>query len=70
MIVVLVEIAPLLRGWPENFIQTMNEHNNEVIILGPNSVPYANGINTKADLDELPSDIDAYVWTDQVDSLS
>lgn len=66
VVVVPSDIAPLLTGWPNDFIETMARHGTHVVISGPNGT----GIDTKADLDNLPNDIDAYVWTDRVDAIT
>jgi len=66
VVVVPVDIAPLLPGWPEAFVERMTRHGSEVIVSGPGGT----GIDKKADLDLLPQNIDAYVWTNQVTELS
>ena len=66
VVVVPLDIAPLLTGWPNEFIATMSEHGSDVVIVGPGGT----GIDTKADLDDLPKGLSIYVWTDQIEAIT
>lgn len=68
-VIVPMDIGSLLPGWPEAFIQTMARHGTEVIIAGPGLTRVA-GIDTREDLDLLPQDLDAYIWTNKVEALN
>lgn len=69
VVIVPVDLAPALAGWPEGFMQSMERHDTEVIISGP-GVASLTGIDNRADLALVPPDIDAFVWTDRIADLA
>lgn len=66
VVIVPLNIAPVLTGWPNAFVEEMARHNTEVIVSGADLT----GIDTRADLDLLPQDLDLYVWTNHVAALT
>lgn len=66
IVVVPLDLASLLNGWPYEFTETMTSHGTSVVISGSNG----SGIDSQAEFDDLPQDLNAYVWTDRVESIS
>ena len=62
------EYAGLLWGWPNRFLQRMEQANTRVVL-----VQYVNGwsdgFNTPADLAKLPDDFTGGVWTNRIDVI-
>jgi glycerophosphoryl diester phosphodiesterase len=65
ILLVPLNIAVALPGWPDTFVATMLEQGTDVIIAGPG----LDGIDTQDDLDLLP-DLDVFVRTNKVEALT
>jgi len=63
VVAVSLDIAELLPGWPQAFVDQMAEWGTDVLIVGPG----VSGIDTVESFSALPQDLDAYVWTDRIE---
>lgn len=68
VVVVPLDIASGLVGWPDAFVQSMARHRTPVIVSGA-GLATITAIDTKAELDLVPENLDVYVWTDRVTAL-
>ena len=70
-VMVPVNFAPWLWGWPNRFLQRMQDAGSEVILLGP----YASGDPGTAGLDDIellggiPAGFGGYVWTNRIEVI-
>jgi glycerophosphoryl diester phosphodiesterase len=71
MVMVPINYAWLLWGWPNRFLQRMRDAGSEVILIGPYSPGDAgtSGIDTSEELAQVPPDFSGYVWTNRVDVI-
>lgn len=70
-IMVPLNAAPLLWGWPHLFGQRMREAGSEIILVGPYSPgdPGVSGIDTPEDAAKIPADFDGYIWTNKIETM-
>jgi len=68
-VMVPINIAPWLWGWPNRFLDRMAKAGSEVILLGPYSVgdPGTAGIDDVALLARIPPGFGGYVWTNRIE---
>lgn len=68
-VMVPVNVAPYLWGWPNLFLQRMREAGSEVILLGPwaSGDPGTMGIDTEEQLSRVPDGFDGYIWTNKIE---
>jgi glycerophosphoryl diester phosphodiesterase len=70
-VMVPVNYAWLLWGWPNLFIERMQQAGSSVILLGP----YASGdvgtsgIDTLDELNQVPPEFVGYIWTNTIESI-
>jgi glycerophosphoryl diester phosphodiesterase len=71
MIMVPINVAPWLWGWPNLFQQRLRETGSEIILVGPYTVgdPGAAGIDTKEDLVRVPEGFGGYLWTNRIELI-
>ena len=71
-IMVPINFAGLLWGWPNRFLQRMKEAGSEVILIGPYSPgdPGTSGIDTLADAASVPAKFPGYVWTNEIGTIA
>ncbi len=71
LVMVPVNVAPYLWGWPNLFLQRMREAGSEVILLGPWSSgdPGTMGIDTPEQLARVPEGFDGYIWTNRIEVI-
>jgi glycerophosphoryl diester phosphodiesterase len=71
-VMVPVNVAPFMWGWPQLFIARMRSVGSEVILVGP--VAMGNfgvaGIDTREDYARVPKDFDGYIWTNRVEVIA
>lgn len=70
-IMVPINFAPLLWGWPNRFLERMRDANSEVIIIGPVSITETGttGIDTIEQFQAIPAQFDGYVWTNKIEII-
>jgi glycerophosphoryl diester phosphodiesterase len=70
-LMVPINAAPFLWGWPNLFLRRMRENNTEVILLGPYTAgdPGTAGIDTLDQLAQVPPSFDGYLWTNRIEVI-
>ena len=70
-IMVPVNIAPWLWGWPNRFLDRMRNAGSEVVLLGPYSSGDAgtSGIDDVDLLRKVPDGFDGYIWTNRIELI-
>ena len=70
-VLVPVNYAWLLWGWPNLFIERMQAEGSAVVLLGPyeNGDPGAAGIDSAEQLAEVPQAFSGYLWTNKIESI-
>ena len=71
MVMVPVNVAPWLWGWPNLFQERMRGAGSGIILLGPYAAgdPGTAGIDTPEDLRRVPPGFDGYLWTNRIESI-
>jgi len=71
MIMLPINLAPWLWGWPNLFLERVREAGSEIILLGPyeSGDPGTAGIDTLEQLAGVPAEFDGYVWTNRIDLI-
>ncbi|MBX5048707.1 glycerophosphodiester phosphodiesterase family protein [Rhizobium lentis] len=70
MMLVPINIAPWLWGWPDRFLNRMEEAGTEVFLLGPyRGNDFSTGIDDPAQLSRLPQDYAAGIWTNEIEAI-
>lgn len=66
-----INIAPFLWGWPNLLIQRFHGAGSSVILIGPYESGDAgtSGIDTLELLEQVPPDFDGYVWTNKIELI-
>jgi glycerophosphoryl diester phosphodiesterase len=66
-----INAAPLVWGWPNLFLERMQRAGSEVILLGPYSAgdPGTAGIDTPALLAQVPDTFIGYLWTNKIEVI-
>jgi glycerophosphoryl diester phosphodiesterase len=62
-------IGRWLWGWPNRFVERMEQHGTRVVIVG-GSGEFSAGFDTAADLGRLPDGFSGVVWTNRVDQVA
>jgi glycerophosphoryl diester phosphodiesterase len=72
MVMVPVNYAWLLWGWPNRFIDRMADAGSEVILIGPYHPGDAgtSGVDTAADAAQIPAHFAGYVWTNEIATIA
>jgi glycerophosphoryl diester phosphodiesterase len=70
-VMVPVNLAWLAWGWPNLFLRRMDDAGSEVILLGPyeSGDPGTNGIDTLAELAQVPRGFTGYLWTNKIELI-
>ncbi|MCD2181080.1 glycerophosphodiester phosphodiesterase family protein [Rhizobium sp. GN54] len=58
--------AWLLWGWPNRFVQRMQEAGSEVVVFGPYGGDANAGVDWPEDVAALPSPFPGYIWTNRI----
>lgn len=71
MIMLPINLAPWLWGWPNLFLERVRDAGSEIILLGPyeSGDPGTAGIDTLEQLAGVPAEFDGYVWTNRIDLI-
>ncbi|BBO12934.1 MULTISPECIES: glycerophosphodiester phosphodiesterase family protein [Bradyrhizobium] len=71
MVLVPINAAPWLWGWPDRFLARMNGVNSAVFVLGPYSGgEFSTGIDTPEAFAQLPQDYSGGVWTNEIEAIA
>ena len=72
MIIVPIQQAYLLWGWPNRFLARMHEHRTRVMLIGKiqslSSGSFSR-LDSPNDLSEVPQGFDGLIWTDRIDVI-
>ena len=68
-VMVPINLAPLVWGWPNLFLERLRSVGSAVILLGPyeSGDPGTAGVDTLDLLAQVPSQFDGYVWTNRIE---
>ncbi|GAA0531894.1 glycerophosphodiester phosphodiesterase family protein [Pigmentiphaga sp. GD03639] len=70
LVIVPVNYAWALWGWPYRFAARMREAGSEVIVMGAYSGGgFSSGIDTPADLAQVPARFPGHVWTNRIETM-
>lgn len=70
MLMLPVNIAPLLWGWPHRFIHRLEEVGTHAYLIARyTGGDFSNGLNTKAELADVPENYGGGIWTDRADII-
>ena len=72
MVMVPVNFAPWLWGWPNLFVKRMADAGSEVILIGPYAPgdPGTSGLDTAEDAGRVPAGFPGYVWTNEIATIA
>lgn len=71
MVLVPVNAAPWLWGWPDRFLNRMKAANSEVFVLGPyRGGEFSTGIDTPELFARLPQNYSGGIWTNEIDAIA
>ena len=70
MVLVPVNYAPLLWGWPHRLQQRLAAAGSEMFVVGPYGGGFTTGIDTPADLARLPERYAGGIWTNEVAAIA
>jgi glycerophosphoryl diester phosphodiesterase len=70
-VMVPLNVAPFVWGWPNLFLERMRNAGSEVILLGPTGAgdPGTAGIDTLEQLAQVPAAFDGYLWTNRIEII-
>jgi glycerophosphoryl diester phosphodiesterase len=64
------KIGPWLWGWPNKFLNRMDQANTRVIVVGGNGSGFSSGFDTPDDIKRLPADYSGWIWTNRIDKIA
>ena len=64
------KIGPWLWGWPEKFVDRMEQKGTNTVIVGGNGSGFSSGFDTEADLGRLPDDYQGVIWTNKIEKIA
>jgi glycerophosphoryl diester phosphodiesterase len=71
MVLVPINIAPWLWGWPDRFLQRLRDVGSSVFVIGPyHGGEFSAGMNTSADIGRLPEHFTGGVMTDEIEKVA
>lgn len=70
-VMVPINIAPWLWGWPNLLQQRLADAGSQIILLGPYGPgdPGTAGIDDRDTLARVPADFDGYIWTNRIEEI-
>ena len=71
VLLVPVNYAPWLWGWPNRFLNRMNDHGSAVFIVGRHDgEDFSSGIDQSEDLALFPAGFAGGIWTNRIDRIA
>lgn len=71
MVLVPINVAPWLWGWPDRFLNRMQAAGSEVFVLGPyKGGEFSTGIDNSETLMRLPKDYSGGIWTNEIETIA
>ena len=70
LVLVPINVAPWLWGWPDRFLERMRRTGSETFVLGPyGGGEFSIGIDRLEDLDRLPAGYSGGIWTNELERV-
>ncbi len=71
MIMLPINVAPWLWGWPDRFLNRMQAAGSDVFVLGPyRGGEFSTSIDTSEQLALLPQDYSGGIWTNEIETIA
>lgn len=71
MVLLPINVAPWLWGWPDRFLARMNGANSGVFVLGPyRGGEFSSGIDTPEAFARLPQGYSGGIWTNEIEAIA
>jgi len=71
LVLVPVNVAPWLWGWPDRFLNRMRAANSAAFVLGPYSGgEFSTGIDTPELFARLPANYSGGIWTNEIETMA
>lgn len=71
VVLVPINVAPWLWGWPDRFLNRMETADSAVFVLGPYSGgEFSTGIDTPQLLEQLPANYSSGIWTNEIETIA
>jgi glycerophosphoryl diester phosphodiesterase len=71
MVMLPINVAPLVWGWPDRFLNRMRAANSEVFVLGPyRGGGFSTGIDTSEEFARLPQNYSGGIWTNEIEAIA
>ncbi|MEH2508391.1 glycerophosphoryl diester phosphodiesterase [Bradyrhizobium sp. AZCC 1578] len=66
-----INVAPWMWGWPDRFLNRMKAANSEVFVLGPyRGGEFSTGIDTLEQFARLPANYSGGIWTNEIEAIA
>jgi glycerophosphoryl diester phosphodiesterase len=71
MVMLPINAAPWMWGWPDRFLNRMRAVNSEVFVLGPyRGGEFSTGIDTPEQFSRLPQNYSGGIWTNEIETIA
>ncbi len=71
MVMLPINVAPWMWGWPDRFLNRMKAANSEVFVLGPyRGGEFSTGIDTPDQFARLPANYSGGIWTNEIEAIA
>jgi glycerophosphoryl diester phosphodiesterase len=71
MVLIPINYAPWLWGWPDRFLQRMRNSDTDVYVLGPREgEEFSRGIDSDEEFRRLPAGYSGGIWTNRIDRIA
>jgi glycerophosphoryl diester phosphodiesterase len=71
MVMLPINVAPWMWGWPDRFLNRMKAANSEVFVLGPyRGGEFSSGIDTPEQFARLPQNYSGGIWTNEIEAIA
>lgn len=64
------KLAKWLWGWPDKFLNRMEQADTRVIVVGGDGSEFSSGFDTMEDIERLPSNYWGGIWTNRIDRIA
>ncbi|MET0676950.1 MAG: glycerophosphodiester phosphodiesterase family protein [Bradyrhizobium sp.] len=71
LIMLPINVAPWMWGWPDRFLNRMKAANSDVFVLGPyRGGEFSTGIDTPEQFARLPQNYSGGIWTNEIEAIA
>jgi glycerophosphoryl diester phosphodiesterase len=71
MMLVPINYAPWLWGWPDRFLNRMQDANTQVFVIGPyHGGGFSTGIDNAERFAQLPANYSGGIWTNEIETIA